>query len=175
MHPRARARLQRALAELAAGDRRAFDDVYAVAWPVLQSLAGRLLGDRAEAQDVAQRALLKLFSNASRFDPTRDALPWVLTFAVNEVRSVRARQRRRPLESLVEPACSEFSPESQVMDADLIGAVQAVAGTLTREDRVALGLEDGRPAPGAPATLRKRKQRALHRLRTAWRRIHGVA
>ncbi|MBV1857533.1 MAG: sigma-70 family RNA polymerase sigma factor [Nannocystaceae bacterium] len=175
MHPNARARLQRALADLAAGERRAFDDVFAVAWPVLRSLAGRLLGDTVEAEDVAQHALLKLFANASRFDPKRDALPWVLTFVINEVRTVRGRRRRRPLAALVEVPCSAGSPESRLMDADLISAVREIAGTLTHEDRMALGLEGAQTQDAAPATLRKRKQRALDRLRNAWRRIHGLA
>lgn len=145
----------------------------------MHSLAVRLLGDSAEAEDAAQRALLKLFSNASRFDPEREALPWILTFVINECRTVRARWRRRPLQSLtVEPssdAGSQALPEDILVRADLAEALQSVVGTLTQDDRVALGLEDGADDTVAPATRRKRKQRALVRLRSAWRRIHGLA
>lgn len=175
MHPNERARLQRALADLAAGERRAFDDVFAVAWPVLRSLAGRLLDDSVEAEDAAQCALIKLFANASRFDSARDALPWVLTFVINEVRTVRGQRRRRPRVPLQESSCASGTPESRLLDADLVGAVQEIAGTLSYDDQVALGLERGQGTSAAPATLRKRKQRALDRLRTAWRRIHGLA
>ena len=145
----------------------------------MHSLAVRLLGDPSEAEDAAQRALLKLFSHASRFDPEREALPWILTFVINECRTVRARWRRRPVQSLVsEPTAepgAEAHPEAYLVRADLAEALQEVVGTLTPADRIALGLDDGTDETLGPATRRKRKQRALVRLRSAWRRIHGLA
>lgn len=174
MQAHARRRLQNELTALADGDRSAFDDVFALAWPVLRSLAVRLLGSDAEAEDAAQRALLKLFANASRFDPERDALPWVLTFAINECRSVRARQGRRRMEPLMGDVAGDPGPEAHLVRADLVDALTDVVGSLTEADRVALGLSEGADTP-APATARKRKQRALGRLRSAWRRIHGIA
>jgi RNA polymerase sigma-70 factor (ECF subfamily) len=178
MHADARARLQHALAALAGGERGAFDDVFALSWPVLRALATRLLGDDAEAEDAAQRALMKLFSRASCFDPERDALPWVATFAINEVRTVRARRRRRattPLRLDQDDVPTVEGPETQLMRAELCAALLDIVGTLTRADRVALGLESAVECAIAGATARKRKQRALARLRTAWRRIHGLA
>lgn len=174
MQAHARRRLQRELTALADGDRSAFDGVFALAWPVLRSLAVRLLGNDAEAEDAAQRALLKLFANASRFDPERDALPWLLTFAINECRTARARQGRRTMEPLPCDVAGDPGPEAHLVRADLVDALTDVVGSLTESDRVALGLSEGSDAP-APATARKRKQRALGRLRSAWRRIHGIA
>ena len=176
MQAQARRRLQRELTALADGDRGAFDGVFALAWPVLRSLAVRLLGDDAEAEDAVQRALLKLFANASRFDPERDALPWVLTFAINECRTVRAQRGRRRIEPLTCDPADDPGPETHIVHADLLDALTEVVGTLTEADRIALGLIEAstHDAP-APATQRKRKQRALGRLRNAWRRIHGLA
>ncbi|MEM6988965.1 MAG: sigma factor [Myxococcota bacterium] len=174
MHADVRARLHKALADLSAGDRRAFDVVFSLAWPVLRGLAARTLADEAEAEDAAQRALLKLFASASKFDAERDAVPWMVTFLLNEVRTTRARRRRRPHVSLEGDVCSDDGPESELVRADLVRAVTEVTGTLSHDDRIALGL-DGQAQDLAPATRRKRKQRALGRLRTAWRKIHGLA
>lgn len=174
MHPHERARLQRDLTALADGDRDAFDEVFALAWPVLRSLSIRLLSDRAEAEDAAQRALLKLFHHASSFDPERDALPWVLTFGINECRTVRRRNTRRRIEALLHEPAADSGPEDALMHADLLEALNDVVGTLTEADQAALGL---RPCDDtvAPATRRKRKQRALDRLRSTWRKMHGLA
>lgn len=174
MQPHERARLQRELTALADGDRGAFDGVFAVAWPVLRSLAIRLLADPAEAEDAAQRALLKLFNHASRFDPERDALPWVLTFGINECRTVRRRKGRRRTEALEREPATESGPEDELVRADLLEALRAVVGTLTEADQAALGLREPESSV-APATQRKRKQRALGRLRSTWRKMHGLA
>lgn len=179
MEPRERARLQRAMAALAAGDRDAFEPVFASAWPVLRRVAARLLGDEAEAEDAAQRALLKLFSHAARFDPDRDALPWAVTFVLNECRTVWSRRRRRgdaaPLPG--DPQCGDPTPEDVLARTQQLAALESVLGTLSDRDRAALGLHDphGVEEPLAPAARRKRKQRALRRLRFVWRRMHGIA
>lgn len=175
MREETRARLQNALAALASGDRSAFDEVFSLAWPVLRSLAVSLLGDPAEAEDAAQRALLKLFSRASDYDANRPALPWVLAFGANEVRTVRGRRKRRHFVEVGDALPAQDDPESTLLESDLQAALQEILGTMTVEDRVALGLLPTTDSTVAPATLRKRKQRALERLRAAWRRMHGHA
>lgn len=175
MRADARARLDRALARLAGGEREAFDEVFSLAWPVLRSLALSLLKDPAEAEDVAQRALMKLFSSASRFEPGRSALPWIVTFGINEVRTSRSRSRRRTHEEVCPRMPSPSDLETELLEADLQAALHQILGTLTDDDRIALGLASAEDASTAPATRRKRKQRALSRLRQAWRRIHGTA
>ena len=174
-----RAELQRAMTALAAGDRDAFEPVFALTWPVLRRIAERMLDDPIEAEDAAQRALLKLFAHAARFDPDRDALPWAVTFVLNECRTIRNRKRRRgdaaPLP--IDPQGHEPTPEEALQRAELHRVLESVLGTLSEADRIALGLvADPEPAEAvAPATLRKRKQRALQRLRFVWRRMHGIA
>ncbi len=175
MRPDARARLDRALARLAGGERDAFDEVFSLAWPVLRSLALSLPKDSAEAEDAAQRALMKLFSNASRFEPGRSALPWIATFGINEVRTSRSRARRRIHEDVCPRTPAPDDLESDLLQADLLAALQRVLGTLTDDDRIALGLASPEDSTTPPATRRKRKQRALTRLRQAWRRMHGTA
>jgi hypothetical protein len=60
-----------------------------------------------------------------------------------------------------------------VIDHDLERAVLEVVGTRSAVDRAALGFAPGEPERVAAPTARKRRQRALVRVREAWSRIHG--
>jgi len=149
-------------------------------WPVIQSFAERGLGRAADAEDVAQEVFLKICSRASDFDRTRDGLSWAFGIASYEVMTVRRRhQRRRESGSEEETALrrqADTSPsqEESAIQAELHALVLAVAGALSQEDRRTLELVEGGERPSAnDATLRKRKQRALHRFRTLWRRLYG--
>ena len=64
MEPGERKLLQERMAELADGNRNAFDDVYALVWPLVRGFVGRHLRP-AEAEDAAQEALIRVFARAS--------------------------------------------------------------------------------------------------------------
>ena len=57
------------LARVAVGDPAATRAMVARKLPRLLSLAGRMLGDAAEAEDVAQEAFLRIWKQASRWRP----------------------------------------------------------------------------------------------------------
>ena len=60
------------------------------------------------------------------------------------------------------------------MRRELEAALTVVVGALSEDDRIALGLTEGLGSSHATgAAIRKRRQRAFDRLRTAWRRIYG--
>jgi len=72
----------------------------------------------------------------------------------------------------VSPASAQ-SMEDAVIQAELHAALADALGQLSPEDVVELGLrEPARIGPATPA-MRKRRQRALERLRTIWRNIYG--
>jgi RNA polymerase sigma-70 factor (ECF subfamily) len=173
-----RAELQRQLTRLADGDREAFRPVFLMVWPLVRGLALRSL-PLAEAEDAAQDALLKLFARAGEFDPTRDALAWVLGVAAWEVRTARTRQRRRR-EVPEEPtpaigADPGSSPEEQVVAQDLAHAVAQALDALGPADAETLrAYAHGERPEIPPATFRKRVERALRRLRKLWRSQHGA-
>jgi RNA polymerase sigma-70 factor (ECF subfamily) len=172
--PVERGQLQAAMVALAEGDRGAFDRVFSTLWPILRAVSGRMLAAPSEADDAAQQALCKLLAQAWRFEADKDALPWALTFVINECRTARNRSRRRPV-AAVDPSVADpaASPEARCIERELLAALEAAIGELTFGDRQALGLEDtGDAAPAA--TVRKRRQRALSRLRVVWRKLHGA-
>ncbi len=172
----ARAELHRNMQRLADGDRSAFSPVYKALWPVLRAFVVRQLPP-SDSEDVAQDALLKVFARASDFDPEREAVTWALGIAAFEVRTARKRAARRK-EELVEQLPSGMqtaSPEKAIMDRNLEAAALEVLGTLRPSDIETLQLvASGRSPPLARATFRKRVERALKRLRLAWRTKHGV-
>jgi RNA polymerase sigma-70 factor (ECF subfamily) len=121
---------------------------------------------------------MKLFLNASEFREDGDGLAWALGIAAFECRTLRNRGLRRG-ESLGEAALvtvpgTQLSPEDTTIAADLRAAVLEVMHTLHPRDLEAIErVLDPTPAPPAGAVLRKRLQRALQRLRIAWRHTHG--
>jgi RNA polymerase sigma-70 factor (ECF subfamily) len=163
------------LRRLADGDRSAFEPAYAALWPIVRAFCQRMLPSR-DAEDAAQLSLVKVFERAASFDARRDALPWVLAIAAWECRTAR-RRIGRSREDLTASALPDFvesapTPESCVADAELIAAVKVAIGSLSEADRETLerAMTDQAP-PGA--TFRKRRERAMARLREVWRRVYG--
>ncbi len=161
---------------LADGDRSVFDEVYAALRPVVTSFCAKMLAG-ADAEDAAQLALLKVFERASTFEATGDAFTWVLAIASWEVRTVQkqmARARTRPLDDH-DPADPSESPEARLARDQLITSARQVLGTLSESDQQTLlaSFGDTKPAGVAGATFRKRRERALARLKEAWRAIYG--
>ncbi len=164
---------------LAAGDRHAFHPVFVSLWPLLKAFTSRHLPS-ADAEDTAQQALLNVFRRAAEYDPERDALPWVLGVAAYEIRTARRRRQRRKeeppaaTEEARVPAAPGPSPEDLVLARDLDGALEGALHELSERDReTLLRFAHGDRPEVAAATFRKRVERALARLRAAWRLKHG--
>lgn len=171
----AREALQRQLERLADGDRDAFHPVFVRLWPLLRGFAARCL-PREEVEDAAQEALLRVFARAAEFDRQRDALSWVLGIAAYEIRTVRQRRRRRrehPEHALANRPDSGRSPEATAVAADLERALGEALAALRPADAETLLAYARGERPDLPGpTFRKRVERALGRLRSAWRLNH---
>jgi RNA polymerase sigma factor (sigma-70 family) len=172
--------LDRQMALLADGDRSAIEPLFRALWPVIQACCKRALADEADADDAAQQAMEKIFNEASRYDRSRRALPWAAAIASWECRTIRRRhQRARTIAIEVAPdvASQAMTPEDAAMVGELVGAAETVFGTLSAADREVIQLTfaeevNERVSVSGP-TLRKRRERALHRLRDAWRKVYG--
>jgi RNA polymerase sigma-70 factor (ECF subfamily) len=172
---RARGELNDQLRRLGDGDRSAFAPAYAALWPLVRAFCRKMVVDQ-DVDDAAQLTLVKVFERAASFDATRDALPWVLSIAAWECRSLRKkRARSRETSDAHDEAASDESPEQRYVDAELAAAVHAVLGELSKDDRDTLERTMAEEAPQdiAAATFRKRRERALTRLKNVWRRVHG--
>lgn len=165
------------MVRLSDGDRSAFSVLVDELWPVLRDFAARGLGAEPDAEDVAQEAFLRICSRIADFDPARDAVSWAFGIASYEVLSRRrATKRRREVHG--EPALNRVADSTQTQDSlletrELHAALEAVLGTLSAADRHAFGLEPAPADSATGATVRKRRQRALERLKTLWRNLYG--
>lgn len=164
------------MARLADGDRSVFSDVFRRLWPSTLRLCTSLLKHEADGADAAQLAMVKILERASDYDRSRPALPWALAIAAWECRTLdRWRQRRHeaPVEAAERAAAG--GGEQELVDRDLLRAARACMGELSALDQETLlstFWEEG--SSGSGATLRKRRERALGRLRSTFRRLYGI-
>ena len=176
MNADARKHVNALMIRLADGDRSVFDEVYAALWPVTTAFCGKMLSG-TDAEDAAQQALLKVFSRASTFDKTGDAFTWAVTIATWEVRTIQ-KQITRSRTTFVEKhnaADPAESAEARISREQLVTAARQVLGTLSESDQQTLvaTFNDENPASVPGATFRKRRERALARLKEAWRKVYG--
>jgi RNA polymerase sigma-70 factor (ECF subfamily) len=161
---------------LAEGDRAAFGSLYAALHPVLVRWCTRLLDSSADGEDAAQSALLRLFGAAVDFDGTSDVLPWALAFGTSECRTLRRQRSRNRETSGMDFAVPDprAGPEALAVHNDLRRALLDVLSGLQPEDveTLAAALEWTPRPPVAPPTFRKRLERAMRRMRLAWRTHH---
>lgn len=169
MDHRQRKQIHEAMVRLAHGDRRSFDAIYEGLCPALLVFTRRLVARPADAEDLVQRTLLKVFARISDFDTARDGVAWAFGIAMFEVRTLRRQTERRresPLDSL-DPSDTQRTPEQQTIDEQLLRALGDVLVDLPADDRAALLSAGGDPSVSG-AAWRKRRQRALTRLRRLW-------
>jgi RNA polymerase sigma-70 factor (ECF subfamily) len=108
------ATLMRAVAR---GDEAAFERLYELVAPRVYGLAKRVVRDPAQAEEVAQEALVEVWRTASRFDPAKgSATAWIFTIthrrAVDRVRSEQAASDR--VQRLAPPAVQ--TPHDEVVE-----------------------------------------------------------
>lgn len=104
--------------------------------------AMRLLGDRAEAEDVAQEALLRLWRIAAEWrQGEAQVTTWLYRVVVNLATDrLRARKRRgvAALDDQAEPASEAPSAVSRLIETDRMTALQEALLTLPERQRQAV-------------------------------------
>jgi RNA polymerase sigma-70 factor (ECF subfamily) len=164
------------LARLADGDRSVFSLVFKRLQVPMHRFCLSMLKHEADAADATQQAMAKIFERASDYDPKRPAMPWALAIAAWECRTLqrkRFRRREAPEDAGREPA--DDRSEEDLIRRDLTQAALTAMSELPETDRetlLATFLDESTTVSGA--TLRKRRERALDRLRAAFRRLYGL-
>jgi len=167
--------LDELLGRLADGDREAFTPVFQSLWGPTLRLCARLTGNEHDAADAAQAAMLRVLERASEYDKRRPALPWALGIASWECRSLRTRLERRRETSGPGPESDGGATAEEQERRLLVDAAMTAMGTLSEMDQEALLATYWETASRVTgATLRKRRERALARLRDAFRRLYGL-
>ena len=136
------------LARAQAGDLGAFEQLSARYADRLFMLLLRLLGDRAEAEDVAQEVMLRAWQGIARFQGRSSYFTWLYRIAVNEANRALGKRSRRPAdvsigaEELQLPAPPAADPARQAENTELRQALGRALAELPPPLRTAIVLRD---------------------------------
>jgi len=165
------------------GDPAAWEALLAAHRQPVFRLAYLLVGDAAEAEDIAQETFIRAYFALERFDLDRPLRPWLLKIAAN-----LARNRARSLSRYLSALKRAFMLESQALppSVDQLGDQnlesrrlwQVVQRVSLADQQVIylryfldLSVEETAGTLGvAPGTVKSRQHRALERLRAALRK-----
>jgi RNA polymerase sigma-70 factor (ECF subfamily) len=172
------------LTQVAAGDRTAFATLYDRLAMPLYSLALKMLGSEAEAQDILQEVFLTVWNKASQFNAARGtAFSWMVTQLRNRaIDRIRSRRRRGELMETfgqdLEPGGESHSAAENAEASERSREVRAAMGKLSDEQQHVLRLayfegltqsEIAEKLDEPLGTIKARAHRAMARLRDTLR------
>jgi len=129
------------MARVAAGERAAFAQLVGRNLDRALAVAQRILGDRNEAEDVAQEALLRLWRHAgARQAGTARVSTWLYRFVVNLCLDRRRRPSAVALEAAGDPPDPSPSTFAAIYRDEVAGLVAAAVAKLPERQRAALAL-----------------------------------
>lgn len=110
------------------GDARAFELLALRHQDALYRLAVRVMGDRAEAEDALQEALIDAWRRIGRFRGDSAFSTWMYRIVTNRCVGMLRRRRPVPVERIEAPAPAHDSPERAAeRDAGMAALTRAVA------------------------------------------------
>ena len=136
------------VARAQAGDVAAFEQLSSAYADRLFMLLLRLLGDRAEAEDVAQEVMLRAWLGITRFQGRSSYFTWLYRIAVNEANRVLEKRARRPAgvsigaQELQLPGSPAEDPSRQAEVSELRLALGRALAGLPPALRTAIVLRD---------------------------------
>lgn len=123
---------QEMIARIGRHDQSAFSALYDRLSGPLYSLAMKMLGDPADAQDALQEVFLQIWSRARTYDPEKSSVfSWAVLLTRSRVID-RLRARDRRLRVVV-----ESTAENKVAEATDASAVESAADTANKKDEAA--------------------------------------
>ena len=168
------------LQQIAGSDREAFRRFYDRYATLVFTFALRLLGSRADAEDLLQELFLQVWRQAQSYSPERGSPEmWLLTMtrsrAIDKLRSMR----RRGMSTLSPDALSRLevedpvAPPTQASEAKL--TLQGVLAKLPETQRIVLGLAyfDGLTQSEIAAHLGEPLGTVKTRMRAGLERLRG--
>ncbi len=136
------------IARAQAGDVSAFERLSGAYADRLFMLLLRLLGDRGEAEDVAQEVMLRAWRAIPRFRGQSSYFTWLYRIAVNEANRALEKRGRRPAsapigaDELQLPAPAADDPSRQAENSELRRALGLALAGLPPALRTAIVLRD---------------------------------
>jgi RNA polymerase sigma-70 factor (ECF subfamily) len=128
------------MARIAGGDRVAFNALARRHAGTVVALAAHILGNRAEAEDVAQDALLRVWTNAPRWKPVARFRTWLTRVVVNLCLDRKLRAVWLPLEAAGEVADPAPGAAAQLETAETERRIADAIAKLPLRQRAAIAL-----------------------------------
>ncbi len=131
-----------------AGDKEAFSRLVEAYQTPVYNLTYRMLGNSDEAEEAAQEAFMRAYSQLQRYDPAYKFSTWILSIASHHCID-RLRKRRITWLSIDEPLPTQFSgqisstdpgPETSAVRSDTEAQVKELLDTLQPDYRAAVVL-----------------------------------
>ena len=157
------------------GDTRAFTELVDRHAPACLRYATRMLGDRADAEDVAQESFLRAHRALASYDQGQPFRTWLFAILINRCRTAMGRRAKRERRFVVDADAGSLSFASDDSRSfELRNEIEWAAASLPAEQREAfllrhvegLSYEEMSQATGAGVSaLKMRVKRAAERLK----------
>ena len=128
------------MVRIAAGNEPAFRELARRHTPLALGLARRVTANAAEAEEVVQEALLRVWINAPRWRPVASFRTWFYRIVLNLCLNRRRRAPFLPIETAGEPAASELDAEASLERRERERAVADAIAALPERQRIAIAL-----------------------------------
>jgi RNA polymerase sigma factor (sigma-70 family) len=132
-----------ALARIPGGDRAALQTVYRLTSAKLFGVCLRILGERADAEDVLQEVFVTVWRKAADFDATRASpMTWLIAIArnraIDRLRAARNSRRMEPLDAADAVADAAPIADSALENTQENARLHGCLGELAAHERAAL-------------------------------------
>jgi RNA polymerase sigma factor (sigma-70 family) len=164
----------------AAGDRRAFAEIYDRYADRLHDFCVGMLNDRDGAADCVQDVFCIAATRLSQLRDPDKLRPWLYSIARNEaLRRIRERRRETPCDELPDTASREPGPDTLAVRTELADLIADAAGGLSDRDRSVLELAfrhglNGPDLADALGVSASNANTIVHRLRETIERSLGA-
>ncbi|MBI4358589.1 MAG: sigma-70 family RNA polymerase sigma factor [Candidatus Omnitrophica bacterium] len=126
-----------------AGDRGAFGKLATRHYELVYAVAFGVLGNREDALDVAQEALMKAFLEIQKFQGESKFRTWLYRISVNAAIDASRRKRpTEPIEERIDLRAHEPSPREEAHRREIRGLVRNALDLLSPEHRTILVLRE---------------------------------
>ncbi|MCF6328741.1 MAG: sigma-70 family RNA polymerase sigma factor [Henriciella sp.] len=124
----------------AAGDRAAQAALVNRNMPIVFRVAYRMLGDRAEAEDITQETFLRAWKMLPDWQPRARFSTWACTVALNLCRDRLRKKKPVLMDELPERVDPELQPEQALASAQALAGIEAKIAALPDRQKEALSL-----------------------------------
>lgn len=131
------------------GDMAAFEQLVGRHQALVAGTVGRMLGNNADVEDVAQQVFVRVWKSAKRYEPRAKFTTWLLKITRNLVFNELRRRKRHPTTPLqAEPDAEELplpdrntsTPDASLLEGELQRSVENAISELPESQRMAVVL-----------------------------------